>query len=191
MKKVFYLLIIICIYACENDMQVVEDLSKKKIGVEEGFNIESYMSTAGNVKAKLTAPFMIRQMLDSAKTEFTKSLSVVFYDSALKKESFLFAKYGKHLEYNNTVILRDSIVMYNVKKDTLWCNDLLWNQITGMITTDKPVVFSQDNSGYRQKIFGRGLEADQNFRKFQIFKPGQIYNPNKNSFIILRDSSGI
>ena len=42
---------------CENDIQEVIALGKKNAGVEEGFNIESYMSTAGKVKAKLIAPY--------------------------------------------------------------------------------------------------------------------------------------
>jgi hypothetical protein len=188
--QLFFIVLTFCLFtSCENDIKTVASFSQKKVGVEEGYNIKSFMSTAGKVKAKLTAPYMLRQPLDSSKTEFPKSLNVIFYDSILKPESFLFAKYGKHLEYNNTVLLKDSIVMYNVKKDTLWCNDLLWNQNTGMFTTDKPVVFSQDNAGIRQKIFARGLESDQNFKKTNFLKAGIIYNPNKNSFIILRDSS--
>ena len=181
--------LVVSIISCENDRQIVAALSNKKLGVEEGNNIESYMSTAGKLKAKLTAPYMIRQQLDSAKTEFTKTLNVQFYDSLLRPESFLFAKYGKYLEFNNTVLLKDSIVVYNIKKDTLWCNDLLWNQTTGKFYTDKPVVLSQDNEGVRQKIFARGMESDQDLKNFRLNFVGIIYNPNKNSFIIIKDST--
>lgn len=193
MKRSYHIFILflsmIFISACENDMNEVTSLSTKRIGVEEGYNIESFMSTAGKTKAKLNAPYMIRQQLDSSKTEFPKTLKVMFYDSVLKPESFLFAKYGKYLEFNSTVLLRDSIVVYNTKHDTLWCNDLLWNQNTGTFYTDKPVVLSQDNEGVRQKIFGRGLQSDQAFKNFTIFKVGRIYNNNLNSFIVLRDST--
>jgi Lipopolysaccharide-assembly, LptC-related len=188
--KIFFVtLLSISLFSCENDIQTVAALTTKKIGVEEGINIESYMSTAGKVKAKLTAPYMIRQQLDSAKTEFTKTLNVLFYDTLLKPESFLFAKYGKYVEFNNTVLLRDSIVVYNTKHDTLWCNDLLWNKNTGTFFTDKPIVVSQDNEGIRQKIYGRGLQSDQTFTNFTIYKPGIIYNNHKSSFIIIKDST--
>lgn len=177
------------LFSCENDMQAVIDLGTKKVGIEEGVNIKSYMSTAGKVKAKLTAPYMLRSNLDSAKTEFPKSLNVTFFDTTLKPESFLFAKYGKYLQFNNTVLLKDSIVLYTTKHDTLWCNDLLWYQNTGMFYTNNPIVISQDNEGIRQKIYGRGLQSDQVFKNVTIYKPGIIYNPNKNSFIIIKDSS--
>lgn len=190
MKQAFLYMLLVCmLFSCENDMQAVSALSLKKVGIEEGKHIESYMSTAGKVKAKLTAPYMIRSQYDSAKVEFTKTLNVQFYDSALNPESFLFAKYGKYLEYDNTVLLRDSIVVYNIKHDTLWCNELLWNQNAGTFYTDKPVVVSQDNGSIRQKIFARGLQSDQAFTNVSLFKVGRIYNNNASSFIILKDST--
>ncbi len=189
MKKLLYLSLVMLLFACENDMQAVSALSTKKIGIEEGNHIVSYMSTAGKVKAKLTAPYMLRSQYDSAKVEFTKSLNVQFYDSLLKPESFLFAKYGRYLEFENTVLLKDSIVVYNIQKDTLWCNELVWDQNKGSFFTDKPVVISQDNGSIRQKIFARGMQSDQAFKNVSLFKIGSIYNNNANSFIILKDSS--
>ena len=171
-------------------MRLVNELSIKKIGVEEGKYIESYMSTAGKVKAKLTAPFMLRSQYDSAKVEFPKTLNVEFYDSLLKPESHLFAKYGKYLEFDNTVLLRDSIVVYNIKNDTIWCNELIWDQNKGTFFTDKPVIVSQNNGSIRQKVFAKGgLQSDQGFKIFRLFKVGNLYNNNANNFIIIKDST--
>lgn len=190
MKTYLYFSILSILFvSCENDMRAVNELSIKKIGVEEGKYIESYMSTAGKVKAKLTAPLMLRSQYDSAKVEFPKTLNVQFYDSLLKPESFLFAKYGKYLEYDNTILLRDSIVLYNIKNDTLWCNQLLWDQNKGTFFTDKPVVISQDNGSIRQKVFARGMQSDQAFKNIDLFKVGGNYNDNINSFIIIKDST--
>lgn len=190
MKTYLYFSILSILFvSCENDMRAVNELSIKKIGVEEGRYIESYMSTVGSVKAKLTAPLMLRSQYDSSKVEFPKTLNVQFYDSLLKPESFLFAKYGKYLEYDNTVLLRDSIVVYNIKKDTLWCNQLLWDQNKGTFFTDKPVVISQDNGSIRQKVFARGMQSDQAFKDITLFKVGGNYNDNINSFIIIKDST--
>ena len=189
--KIFVSFIVLCclLLSCENDMKAVSELGYKKIGIEEGKYIESYMSTAGKVKAKLTAPYMLRSQYDSAKVEFTKTLNVEFYDSLLKPQSFLFAKYGRYLEFDNTVLLRDSVVLYTIKHDTLWCNELIWDQTKGTFFTDKPVVVSQDNSSVRQKFFARGMQSDQAFKNIQFFKVGSLYNNNKDNFIIIRDST--
>src|SRR5687767_4764896 len=123
-----YLISCFFVFSCENDMTVVKNLGKKKIGVEEAKNIESFLSQGGKVKAKLTAPLMLRYQLDTVKVEFPKSLHVNFFDDSLRIESQLNAKYGRYLENENKVFLRDSVVVYNVTGDTMHAKELYWDQ---------------------------------------------------------------
>ena len=46
--------------ACENDLATIRDLQKNKLTVDEVMGVESYMSQAGVMRAKLTAPYMLR-----------------------------------------------------------------------------------------------------------------------------------
>lgn len=156
------------IMACENDINVVKNLGKSRIGVEEGKNILTYWSSGGKVKAKLTAPFMFRYLYDSPRVVFPHSVHVDFYDSTLQVESQLFAKYGQYIESQNKVYLRDSVIVFNVKKDTLWCDDLYWDQNLGTFSTEKPVRIYQSNP--IQRLRGIGMTADQNFKWFQLKK---------------------
>ncbi|MFP5041883.1 LPS export ABC transporter periplasmic protein LptC [Parasediminibacterium sp. JCM 36343] len=171
--------------SCENNIETLKALSVHKTGIEEGKNIESLMTNGGKANAKLTAPLMLRYQTDSAKVEFPKSLHVDFYDSATTVESQLFAKFGRYLENDNRVFLKDSVIVFNRKKDTLWCNELYWDQAKGIFYTDKPVIISQQSP--RQKIYGQGLNADQNFKWFTLHKIGRI-NTGKQSFINIADS---
>ena len=175
----------IFLYGCENDIQLVKALGEHKLGIEEGKNIESIMTEGGKTTARLTAPTMLRYQTDSAKVEFPNSLHVDFYDSLATVESQLFAKFGRYLENDNKVFLRDSVIVFNRKKDTLWCQELYWDQAKGLYYTDKPVVISQQNP--KQKIYGQGLRADQNFKWFTLNKIGRI-NTGKQSFINIADS---
>ncbi len=171
---------------CENDIEQVQALGKKKIGVEEGKNIISLLSNDGKLKAKLTAPLMLRFQQDSIKTEFPKSLHVDFFDTLTTKESELFAKYGRYLENDNKVFLKDSILFFSRNRDTLWCNELYWDQAKGTFFTDKPAIVNQ---GGNQKIYAaEGLIADQNFKWFTLNKVGKIYT-GKDNYIILADST--
>jgi LPS export ABC transporter protein LptC len=156
------------IVACENDIKVVQDLGKSKQGVEEGKNILTYWSTGGKVKAKLTSPLMYRYLNDSPRVVFPHTVHVDFFDSALHVQSQLFAKYGQYIESQNKVFLRDSVIAFNVKKDTLWCDELYWDQNLGTFYTDKPVRIHQINP--MQKIRGIGMTADQNLKWFTIKK---------------------
>ena len=133
---------------------------------EEGRQIESYLSEAAKVKGKLTAPYMLRyQRADTPYAEFPRSLHVDFYNDSMRIESQLDALYGKYLQNQNKVYLRDSVVVKNILKgDTLHCKELWWDQTTQKFTTDKPVAIYT-----KEKIlFGTGMEADQNFRFYTI-----------------------
>jgi len=177
---------VVTLSSCENDIQLVKALGEHKLGIEKGKNIESIMTEGGKTSARLTAPLMLRYQTDSAKVEFPKSLHVDFYDSLTTVESQLYASYGRYLENDNKVFLSDSVIVFNRKKDTLWCKELYWDQTLGLYYTDKPVVISQQNP--KQKIYGQGLRADQNFKWFTLNKIGRI-NTGKQSFINIADST--
>ena len=171
--------------SCENSIEMVKALGEHKVSIEEGKNIESIMTNGGKTSARLTAPLMVRYQTDTPKVEFPKSLHVDFYDSATTVESQLYASYGRYLENDNKVYLSDSVIVFNRKKDTLWCKELYWDQAMGVYYTDKPVIISQQIP--RQKIYGQGLRADQNFKWFTINKIGRM-NTGKKNFINIADS---
>jgi LPS export ABC transporter protein LptC len=158
------------VWACENDMAQVQQIGKKAIGIEEAKNIESYLSQGGKVKAKLVAPVMLRYQQDTPKVEFPKTLSVNFYNDSSKVESRLSAKYGNYLENENKVFLRDSVVVFNVTGDTLFCKELFWDQQKGIFYTDKDVTVRKPGN---QNIYGKGLIATQDFKSYTIKK---VYN---------------
>ncbi|HEY4111502.1 LPS export ABC transporter periplasmic protein LptC [Puia sp.] len=120
------------------------------------------------VKGKLTAPYMLRyQLADSPYAEFPRSLHVDFYNDTLKTESQLDARYGKYLQNQDKVYLRDSVVVKNIAKgDTLRCKHLWWDQHTERFYTDDSVrIYTPDKI-----LYGTGMEADQNFRWYTITK---------------------
>lgn len=152
--------------ACENDIKEVQALGKKKINVEEAIDMVSYLSQGGVVKAKLTAPLMLRAQADTPYAEFPKSLHVDFYDSLTNVESQLFAKYGRYLETKGLVLLKDSVLVFNVKGDTMWTNELWWDQNKGSFYTDKRVDIHKKN-GDKIPAYG-GMTATSDFKDIQF-----------------------
>jgi LPS export ABC transporter protein LptC len=167
---------------CENKIEVVQNLGKKSIGIEEGKNIESYLSQSGKVKAKLTAPLMLRYLLDTPKFEFPANMHVDFYDDTAAIESKMDCKYGKYFENDNKVYLRDSVVVFNRTGDTLWTDELYWDQIRGEFYTDKFVRVKKGfNANY---ILGyHGLRADQGLNNITFFNIGE------GSYMLVPDST--
>lgn len=153
--------------ACENSLREIRDLSKSKTSIEVATDVESYLSQDALVKAKLTAPQMLRIQADTPRTEFPKTLRVEFYNDSIKVESRLFAKYGRYLQNQGKVLLRDSVVVYNVKGDTMRTNELLWDQNKQTFTTDKPVYIHQPNGNIINSI---GMAASQDLNNIKLFK---------------------
>jgi LPS export ABC transporter protein LptC len=171
-----------CIFvsACENDMNVIKKLADKKTAIEEAKNIESYLSQGGKIKAKLTAPFMLRYLTDSTYVEFPHSLHVDFYNDTLAIESQLDALYGKYREWEKKVYLRDSVVVINkMSGDTLRSPELWWDQQSEKIYTDKPVrIYTHDKI-----IFGQyGLVANQDFTEYVVNQATGKLSVPKDSF---------
>ncbi|WP_439505101.1 LPS export ABC transporter periplasmic protein LptC [Sediminibacterium sp.] len=169
--------------ACENDVNVVRELGKKKPGIEEGKNITSYLSMGGKMKAKLTAPLLLRYQGDSAlKSEFPKTLFVEFFNDSMKLESTLRANYGRYIENENKIYLRDSVVIIRINGDTLETSELFWDQTLGRFHTDKSVTTSQRNP--RQKLFAR-----KGFSSNQTLTDITYYELDLGSFLFLPDST--
>ena len=153
---------------CENNVKDLPNSGKKLQIPEEGINIESYLSEGSKLKGKLTAPYMLRyQRADTPYAEFPRSLHVDFYNASMAVESQLDALYGKYLQNQNKVFLRDSVIVKNILKgDTVHCQELWWDNHTEKFYTDKPVrIYTKDKI-----LFGTGMEADQNFRWYTIKK---------------------
>jgi LPS export ABC transporter protein LptC len=169
--------------ACENNVNEVQALSAKLGGIDIGKEVSIYMSTDGKMTAKLMAPLMRKYLVDSGKmVEFPNTIKVDFYKDSIHIESKLSANYANYKEAENKVFLKDNVVVFNIMGDTLWCKEMIWDQMTNKFTTDKEVIVKQHNP--IAKIYGKGFEANQNLTDIHIFKP------QSNSFAILSDSAG-
>jgi LPS export ABC transporter protein LptC len=170
---------------CENDINVVKNLGTKVKGVDEAKNVLSYMSQDGKTSAKLTAPLMLLSNDENGrKVEYPNTLSVDFFTDSLKLQSKLFALYGSYIERDSKIFLRDSVIVFNTKGDTLICKELVWDQITQRFSTEKNVFISQ-SAPSRQRLFGIGFNSDQNLADVHIthIQPG--------SFFVVPDSSTV
>jgi hypothetical protein len=164
--------IIFSLSSCSNSKKDLEQFNQKAIHKEEIKNVVSYLSQKGVMKARLTAPLLIRFTSDSTRVEFPNGLHTEFFqengDLNLKVdttivESHIYSKYGRYTEFNNKVFLKDSVVCYNqIKKDTLWCDELWWDQNLQRIHTWGKFRFKTHDG---QNMYGNGSDAGFNARQ--------------------------
>jgi LPS export ABC transporter protein LptC len=169
--KILAALITGCFFiaGCENTDEEIKLASTKRIGVEEAKDVSINYSINGKTKAKLSAPLMLRYQDTVPYLEFPKTIHADFYDDSLIIESRLDAKYGRYMESENKIFLKDSVRVINIKGDTLYCNELYWDRSrTGQeFYTDKPVRVRTKT----HIIDGSGLDAPQDFKDWHILDP--------------------
>lgn len=160
------MLLVFLAAACENNLEEVRNLSRKKIGVETADKVTTYYSQGGKMKAKLTAPYMERHLLDTPKVVFPRTVHVDFFDKNTVLESRLDAKYAQYLELENKVVLRNNVRLITLKGDTLFTNELFWDQTTQLFYTQQFVsVHTPD-----QIIESMGMQANSDLRDVTFFK---------------------
>ena len=154
------------ICSCENSLEDIEKITSKRIGVEEAKQVDIIYSLGDKTKARLSAPYMLRHQDTIPYIEFTKTVHADFYDDSLRIESKLDAHYGRYMETESKVFMRDSVVVFNMKGDTLFCNELYWDRSKPgrEFYTDKPVRIRT----LTQLIDGDGLDAPQDFKSWHI-----------------------
>jgi LPS export ABC transporter protein LptC len=153
------------VFGCANDEKKIEEFFSKKLGVDEATEVETYYSQGGKMKARLLSPQMYRYHDTVPRVIFPNSLHVDFFDDSLKIESQLDALYGRYLESQNKVFLKDSVIVFNNVGDTLHCEELWWDQQQQKFYTDKAVrIYKKD-----MILVGVGLSAPQDFKTVEIY----------------------
>jgi LPS export ABC transporter protein LptC len=167
--RVLPVIAVVCIVACENSQKDIDKLFEKRPLQEVAKDIDSYLSQDGKVKARLRAPTMIRSMVnDTQLVYFPNKLHCDFFNDSTELETWVDSKHGKYFENLNKVYLWDSVVVINVKGDTLKAADLWWDQNTKLFYTDK---YAEYLTKDRQLYPGKGLEATQDFTRVQFRYP--------------------
>ena len=154
------------ITACENTQEQINAVTKRRIGVEEAKEISILYSVGAKTKARLAAPIMLRYQDTVPYTEFPNKIHVDFFDDALQVESKLDALYGRYMETESKVILKDSVQLLNRNGDTMYTTELYWDRSrTGNeFYTDKPVKIRTKT----HLINGVGFESSQDFKNMLI-----------------------
>ena len=165
--------------SCKNDLKKIhETIDRSMLNTERADSVTIIYSKEGITKAQLFAKtFNHVQDAKPPYIEMKNGLRVLFYDDSMHLQSTLLAKYGRYFEQNGNVLVRDSVVVYNLKKEQLNTEELIWNEKLQKFYTEKFVKITTPT----QIIYGNGLESNQNFSDYTILKVKGIIGVNKSA----------
>jgi len=130
--------------------------------------VEILYSDSAIVRVRVTGP-VLHNILDreNARQEFPEGIKIDFLEPNLSVRSTLTAKTATRIQEKGLIIARDSVVFSTVKKEKLETEELIWDEKSRKVHTEKFVKVTKPG----EVIYGYGLEAEQDFSYWKILVP--------------------
>lgn len=182
LQQKYLVILVACFFLlqCKSDLKkAAEIIDPSTLNTERADEVTILYSKNGHTSAKLFTPkFNHIQNVNPSYIEMTKGLKVQFYDENMNVQSTLTAKYGKYFEQKGNVLVRDSVVIVNSKREQLDSQELVWDEKLQQFYTEKFVKITTPT----QVIYGDGLISNQNFSEYKIINIKGIIGIQKGSF---------
>lgn len=117
-------------------------------------------SENGKLQMIMTTPLIEQYVKPESKTEYRKGVYMRFFNGYKKPTATLRARYAVTYDGRQMMMVRDSVVIVDLQHgDTVYLQDLTWNQVEHRIYTQKPV---RSKNGQRVTL-GDSFESDDAF----------------------------
>ena len=136
--------------------------------VEVGRSVEILYSDSAVLRVRVTGPTLHNYLdRENPRQEFPDGIKMEFLTSRLQVRSTLIAKFAVRQQDKGLVIARDSVVLTTIEQEKLETEELIWDEKTERIHTDKFVKVTRPG----EVLYGFGLEANQDFSFWKITVP--------------------
>ncbi len=168
------------LFSCsENLEEANKTVTKNNQLGEVSENVTLYFSDNGNNKIKLEAPILKKVSIQEEEDNKVKTASLIcpagmlvtFFDSLGNEESQLSSNYGKLMSQDQYLLVKDSVVFLNPKKEKLETELLHIYFNKDSITTPEKVKITTEEG----VIIGEGLTSNTAFSKYQLKKISDSY----------------
>ena len=165
-------------FSCENNFKEVQ-----KIGVSanEPQGIAKNMNAKRTDSGRVVANLISKKMLDFgnrkfAYSEFPEGVKLHIYDENDNKSTVI-ADYAILYSETDVIDLQGNVLVYTHAKDTLFAEQLYFDQNKEWLFTNLPVT-------YKSKDYithGSGFDSDRDFKKAEVLKISGIFPVSDNA----------
>ncbi len=159
-------LLVLSFASCDSETPPIEELvPNEAANLEIARDVEVVYSELGQVKARIIAPLMVKGTKDNDDfMEYPEGLTVYNYNAQMEIESKMSANYGISHEKKEEVMVRDDVVLINIKGEKLNSEELWWDRKSKKITSDKFVKVTTID----EEIIGYGFDANEDFSEYTV-----------------------
>lgn len=152
--------------SCDNDLEEIRRvITNRDVSIEKARDVEILYSDSAVVRVRIKGPMMERQTAEPDPHErFPDGVFVDFFGPDGKVTSTLTAREGLRYETKGKVVVRDSVVWESIEQQRLETEELIWDENTGRVFSNKFAVIRTPD----EIIYGYGFEANQDFSRSRI-----------------------
>lgn len=155
-------------FSCKDNFKDVQQIGiseNEPIGVSKDINLK--YTDSGRIKAILVSPKMLDYSnREFAFNEFPEGIVLDVFDEEENKTNII-ADYAISYEKTNLIDLQGNVRIATHNQDTLFAEQLYYDQDKEWVFTDRPVSLKQ---GY-DELNGIGFDSDTKFRKTKLLEP--------------------
>lgn len=171
----YSLIIIHCTFflvACEQAKQA-KKVEPYRGPIEEINDVKLLYSEAAVLKVRMTTAKQLRYLNDNRR--YPKPVNIVFYGPSGEAVTTLRSDSGRYDKAKDIYVVMGNVVVINKQKqEKLLTPELTWNPATKKVYTEKKVTVLSQLTG--EKLYGIGLDANQDFSKYAIRKVTGVFN---------------
>jgi len=161
------LMVLPAVFGCEEKIKpsVLSNVDSRTLPQQESWNSTVTLSDSGVVTAVIEAGY-IRVYDQPPRTLLSEGVKVHFLDADGRETSVLTSREGQVNDQTNDLEASGDVVVVSKDSTVLSTTRLYWDSKKNLIHTPDYVSIVSP----RERIQGRGFEADQNLRSYRIFK---------------------
>ena len=142
--------------------------TENDVAIEVGRDVEILYSDSAIVRVRVTGAVLHNYTdRENPRQEFPAGVKIEFLEPNLSVRSTLTAKTAVRYQEKGRIIARDSVILVSVQQEKLETEELIWDEKTAKIFTEKFVKVTRPG----EIIYGYGLEAEQDFSYWKITVP--------------------
>jgi len=160
-------------FSCKNDFNEVQKvglLQNQPIGEAENIDLKytEYKDSTVSLLANLLSPKMLDYSnRDFPFSEFPDGIELKVYDENNNKTTIT-SRYAIYYTETGIIDLRDDVIVATHEKDTLFTDQLYYNEKLEWVFTNEIFAFKKG----ADVIHGYGFDSDKTFEKYQIHEMG-------------------
>lgn len=166
MMRFAFILITVLLSACVVEEADLSRYINSRVGnAEEARGIEITYTDSSYLVFILKAPLSRRTLeRHTTEEEFPEGIEVTFYDKSGKPRSWLKADYAIRDQVSRKITVQKNVVLQNDKGERLEGPELIWDEKTKEIYTDRFVKFTREDN----IVYSYGFKSNESFTRYEL-----------------------